>query len=389
MMFANKARLLEQAMPGVISGIGGGTWNADGSPATPDQAGAMNPLAGSAAERFPTTGAVLPSSYAIPAMRGKLPNTAQPVSMTATQPVLTTAETQPNQFAVDGLDTMPRPTLPVPSTPVPGMFGNRGGLPARTGLPLSAGGPLGGSMRQPFDYEAARKQLAGPQKKMRDWAWILAGLGDVASTLGGGQANGLRNLMARRDGMRSRARAADEQILKWQHDEWQRQNEADLRAAAPYTIGRDRLAFDPATGQTAVQYRGPQDSELYAEQLGLEPGTQEYFDAVEDYVLKSNGPSAYDRNVALDDRRTANDARLEGIRYDNRINLEGVRQGNRRGMVDYRNANPAPARSRAPAARSGSPRERLPEVSSPAEARKLPSGTRFRIKGTRQVKVVP
>ena len=53
--------------------------------------------------------------------------------------------------------------------------------------------------------------------------------------------------------------------------------------------------YDPATGQSHVIYDGPEDFETYAQQLNLEPGSEEYFKAVEDYVLKGSGPSAHER----------------------------------------------------------------------------------------------
>ena len=86
--------------------------------------------------------------------------------------------------------------------------------------------------------------------------------------------------------------------------------------------------------------RKPADFQEYATTLGLQPGTDEYNEAVQDYVLRANGPTAQDGRESL-----------EGVRQDNRVSLEGVRQGNRvalRGMPSYANLHPRPS-----AARSG------------------------------------
>lgn len=310
-------------LPGVIGGFAGGTWNADGSPATPDRDGAMRPLPGSSGG---TT-------------------------------VFDARESAPNHWSVEGFDKM------------------RSEMPPLANLPREQAGPLGGSMRQPFDYDAAMAQLAGPQKKIKDWQWILAGIGDVAATMGGGQGRAIENLVGYRDGMRERQRAAQEQILKWQHGDYAAMRDADLRASAPFSSGRDRVQWNPATGQAQVIYDGPEDFETYAGTLGLEPGSDEYFQAVEDYVLKGNGPSAHSRDLELDDHRTSNDRGLEAYRQGNRVSMERMRQGNRQGMVDYRNANPAPAR---PRMSSGSPRPQVVTVKTPSEASKLKPGQLYK-----------
>lgn len=232
--------------------------------------------------------------------------------------------------------------------------------------------PLGGSMRQPFDYERAIQILAGDQKKISPWRSVAAAVGDALVSSGGGTPWATRSLVAQRQDMQDRMARARELALRWQHDAYARQNEADLRAANPFTIGRDRVQFDPRTGETNVIYDGPDDFDLYANAMGLEPGTEDYFRAVEDYVLRSSGPSAYERDVQLDDHRTSNDASLENLRYGNRRGLEQLRQANRRGIIDYRNANPAPRRSRS--SRSSD----VVSVRTPAEAQRLAPGTRYR-----------
>lgn len=162
-----------------------------------------------------------------------------------------------------------------------------------------------------------------------------------------------------------------------------------LDASKPFTIGRDRVQFDPATGQSSVVYNGPQDFELYAAELGLEPGTPEYFAAVEDFILRSSGPSAHERDLEFDDYRTGNDAELEGLRQTNRERMEGLRQDNRETLEGTRQRNRLTVRTTPPArATGGGGADNLPVVSTPEEARRLPSGTRFRTPDGK-VKVVP
>lgn len=227
------------------------------------------------------------------------------------------------------------------------------GAPARA-MPsqhMPQGGPLGGSMRQPFDYEAAKAALVGEKPEVKDWQKIMAIVGDALVQHSGGQPMAMQNIVARQNDYSKRQFEAAQQILDWQHGNYEAQRDADLRAANPYTIGRERLAYDPATGRTDVQYRGRQDAEIYADTMGFDRGSEEWTAAVEDYVLRSSGPSAHERDMEIDDHRTANDRSLEGYRQQNRLQMEGARQSNRVGMVDYRNANPPPSRSSRGAAR--------------------------------------
>lgn len=138
-------------------------------------------------------------------------------------------------------------------------------------------------------------------------------------------------------------------MQRQQQHEWDRQDgirrqdrqwaledrEAKLNEPEYFMSGRDRVRFDPATGESKVVYDGPTDFEEYATLLGLEPGSDEYGEAMRDYVLRSNGPSAQQGRVDL-----------EGVRQGNRLSLEGVRQGNRaalRQMPTYANLHPRPA----------------------------------------------
>jgi len=241
-----------------------------------------------------------------------------------------------------------------------------------------APGPLGGSMRQPFDYEAAQAALAGEQKKISPWAMGLAVLGDALTSYNGGQPYAVQNLAQMRSDQSARMREAAEQIAKWRYADFSRQNEADLRAANPFTIGRNRLQLDPNTGEVATLYDGAEDAEIYADALGYERDSAEWSQAYEDFVLRGSGPSAHLRDMELDDHRTGNDRSLEGYRQGNRIDLEKLRQRNRSSMEGQRQDNRMTLRQTPPPPRVSSARQGIVEVATPAEARKLPKGTRFR-----------
>lgn len=247
-------------------------------------------------------------------------------------------------------------------------------------LASGAGAPLGGSMRQPFNYADAQRQLEGQQRDPKTWQFIVGGIADALNSAGGGTPWVTRSLVAQREDNRNRVAEAAAKVAEWRWRDHGRQNEADLRAANPFTIGRSRLQLNPASGEVETLYDGAEDFELYAQELGLEPGSEEYARAVEDYVLRSSGPSAYQRNVDLDDHRTRNDADLEGLRFGNRKALETIRQGNR---VSLRQTPPARAPARTPSAQ-------MPVFRTPQEAAAsgLPSGTRFRT-ADGKTKVIP
>ena len=219
------------------------------------------------------------------------------------------------------------------------------------------GGPLGGSMREPFDYDAAMKALTGEPRKVKDWQKVMAVVGDALVASSGGSPYAVRSLVDQRNANDARQLEAAEQIAKWRYDDWSRQNEADLRASNPFTIGRERLAYDPATGEANVLYRGRQDAEIYADSLGFDRGSEEWNAAAQDFVLRGSGPSAHARDLELDDYRTANDRDLEGYRQENRLEMERTRQRNRSSMEGARQANRMTLRQ-TPSAGRGSGRRR-------------------------------
>lgn len=217
-------------------------------------------------------------------------------------------------------------------------------------------GSLGGSMRQPFDYDAAMKALVGERKDPKAWQYALAAIGDAIATNGGYSPYAVQNLNGIRNDNAARQFEAAKQIVGWQQGDWQRQNEADLRAANPFTVGRERVAYDPSTGEANVLYRGRQDAEIYADSLGFDRGSEEWNAAAEDFVLRGSGPSAHSRDLELDDYRTANDRGLEGYRQQNRLEMERARQGNRAVMEDRRQGNRVALRQTPSAGRTSSRR---------------------------------
>ena len=65
-------------------------------------------------------------------------------------------------------------------------------------------GPLGGSMRQPFDYAGALKALQGEQKKPSTGKWIAAALGDALIRNSGGTPWAMNYLLSQQQGQQTR-----------------------------------------------------------------------------------------------------------------------------------------------------------------------------------------
>lgn len=171
--------------------------------------------------------------------------------------------------------------------------------------------------------------------------WQIMGIiGDAMQAMGGGRPTYMPYVQGIEDQVRQdKARLAE------------MQERARIEASKPdfFTVGRNRVRFDPTTNQAQTIYEAPADFEEYAGVLGLQPGTDEYNEAVQDYVLRSNGPTAQEGR-----------ADLEGVRQDNRVSLEGIRQGNRlslRQTPTFANLHPRPTASRgAGGSRGGAPR---------------------------------
>jgi hypothetical protein len=218
------------------------------------------------------------------------------------------------------------------------------------------------------DYAAMLAEIVGPKPKMSTGQKIAAVVGPMLMAATGNQAGAtqmMQMIQGRRDDWQNRQRSALETMVKWRRDDdlaEQKRNEPQY-----WSGSEDRVRFDPATNTATRVYDAPQDFEDYAAASGHEPGTPEYFRAVEDHVLRGNGPTAFQF-----------DRDLEVMKNAHRISVEGQRQRDRerlRGLPSYRDLNPPAPRTAAPRAPA---RQSLPVVSSPAEAMKLPSGTRFK-----------
>ena len=70
-----------------------------------------------------------------------------------------------------------------------------------------------------------------------------------------------------------------------------------------FSGNEDRVMFDPTTGTTRTLYDAPTPAQNYATTLGYAPGTPTYSKAIEDYVLRSNGPTAFQGRDALQTER--------------------------------------------------------------------------------------
>ena len=250
---------------------------------------------------------------------------------------------------------------------------------------LGSNGFPGRPVGQQFDYDTALASMLPQQKKRSTLEKIASIAAPMLMGLGGNQAGAnafLANQQSRRNADEHQRNASLSMIERWKHDDFARQNGADLRASAPRVIGRSMVQYDPNSGSVGELYDGAEDFETYAASQGAEPGTQEYFDLVQDYVLKGDGPTAYQHDRGLDDYRTGNRIKVEGVRQSNRLGLEGERQQHRvttRSLPTYRDTHPRAA---------GGGGGKIPRVSTPGEAMKLPSGTQFMLPDGR-VKVRP
>ena len=309
--------------------------------------------------------------------------TRNPADILAMGEAAKQAGANPSTMALErGARAMPPEVSGAPQMPVPSQSQEMGAMampPVASQAP--AAHPQGG-----FDYEGAGRALAGDQRRPQWWQYLAAGVGDaLTNQYGGGLGHSALGLLQRRDmQQQDRLNQAAATLANWRYRDFARQDQADLNASRPFTIGRDRMQYDPRSGQTNMLYDGQQDFEQYAATLGLEEGSPEYFQAVEDYVLRGGGPSAHARDIELDGVRTQNDERLDDYRTRNDRGLEDLRFRNRLSMESQRQRNRVDLKLTP--GRSGG--EDLPVVSSPAEAAILPSGTRFRTPDGR-VKVKP
>ena len=219
------------------------------------------------------------------------------------------------------------------------MIGDRGPpispTAAPTGLP-----PANAPGDRP-DYAALLRQSLGPRPELHGLRKVASILGPALMAASGNQAGAnqmIETLRAPQDEYDRQSRTLGMEAVKWRRDD----DLAEQKRNEPrFFSGReDQVRYDPTSGTSERVYDAPQDFEDYADISGHEPGTPEYFNAVEDYVLRGKGPSAFKQ-----------DRDLEVMKNAQRITLEAERQRNRsalRGLPTYRDTHPAPARATAP-----------------------------------------
>lgn len=116
-------------------------------------------------------------------------------------------------------------------------------------------------------------------------------------------------------------RHQEQAVADREEAQWTRRRSAELEdrtadANKPqYFAGNeDRVVFDPTTNSTRTVYDAPTDAQTYAGTLGYQPGSPDYTNAVQDYTLRSNGPTAVGGRIGL-----------EGVRYGYRDALQADR----------------------------------------------------------------
>lgn len=131
-------------------------------------------------------------------------------------------------------------------------------------------------------------------------------------------------------------------------------------------------------GYGAGTYQAPTRGEQYAQSIGGMPGSEAWNNAIRDQELGSNGPTAFGNTSSIDAAKAAQSQALERLRQTGRMTLQGARVAGQQSVKrtpSYGNLNPP---MRAPRVGRGAGSDNLPVVRTPADAAKLPSGSRFR-----------
>ena len=330
-----------------------------------------------------------------------------------------------------------------------GMFGGGSGAPANTPMPGPPALQNHATERVPLNFGAAppddifgTKPIGTPgigeglpgaipmdarvnkalQPKFFDkngaWRDVLGILGDAMAAAGGGQATYMPMKLDQQKRWQDQQRWQAEQ--KMAQSKWDWEKKKDMRPDVK-VLGRTAISI-PFEGDPSVLYQAPTDADQYAASLGFNEGDEGYADAVMDFTLRSNGPTAYGQRRELEDQRYGNRVNLRQVpTYANLHPRNGARGGNGNGGTGGvprppRNTSnvyapildkmrrgialtpgeqqvlsfygrrggkgtsplpitpaPSPVSPRVPSPKSGGP----VRVSSPREARNLPPGTEF------------
>lgn len=271
-------------LPGMISGFGGGTWNVDGTQATPVGYGTeMDPVEAAKAEAH-----ALPS----PSAPKSMVQDGRPVPFNSSGPPNINGDAP--QFG----EQFKNP----PSGSFAGWAPMVGRVREQKGMFASRPSEPAGEFK--FDgMDRIRDALADnamkPKPKPKfDWATF----GLMLSASSGNQA-ALSMLQARS------AMERDKQRRAWEQEDDERKWQRELSKPQPF--------------------------EIYASSFG-EPGSPEYRAALNDYVLRGWGGTAVQAKTGIEDHRQGNRIGLEDHRQGNRIELEGVRYENRDRLQDQR-----------------------------------------------------
>jgi hypothetical protein len=326
-------------LPGPISGIAGGTWNMDGTQATPSQQ--VLPPDTQSIDVLKQANPALPSAPMQTGLFGQ-------GSPTARQATPAQAVTAPNSMS-QGVATM---LGQAPQTPQGGYWQGGGKFRLKDGLAAALavfGDALSGDGRNAATAALGQNRangLAGRQKAEADYQRAQ----QIASLPGMNE----REFAAYLENPDQWAANMSDAISS--HHAAVNVNQSDTRVYGdpaqgghiyrPNRVienGPDVYEYDPMAGETSPVLQGLTSGEQYARSLGLAPGSPGWADAVRDAELGGNGPTAF-----------GYDQQLEGFKQGNRLTMEEQRQANRlqqRSTPTYRDANPPPART---AARGGS-----------------------------------
>ena len=236
------------------------------------------------------------------------------------------------------------------------------------------------------------------------WRGVVGTIGDALSNLTGGPMVYQQAKLRQHNELLQQAQVAREEQRRQQDRTWHVEDrDALLNKPEYFMSGRDRVKFDPASGQSAVVYDGPEDYQTYAQTIGLNPDSPDYTGAVQDYVLKGNGPTSQAARRALDTQRNMQRVALRATPTYAQTHPRPRSGGGGGGAPKSASAVIAPLllkmaqggtltpaeQSAMAYAKGGSGRGRggggggvsastgLPVVRSPAEARQLPKGSKF------------
>ena len=205
--------------------------------------------------------------------------------------------------------SMPAGAQPVQPSPQPTMGGSLweavhgGGGPAGLG---QTDNPVGVSLDP-----SVKEAMNGPTRKEGPPLW----LGIIADAFAGA-AGKPGPYAAMLDQRRQEQAVADREEAQWtrRRSAELEDRTADANKPQYFAGNEDRVVFDPTTNSTRTVYDAPTDAQTYAGTLGYQPGSPDYTNAVQDYTLRSNGPTAVGGRIGL-----------EGVRYGYRDALQDDR----------------------------------------------------------------